>query len=200
MNMEIGKQLGKFLHDQIWEGDQEETSVPVPSSTPSIHTIGPISLGPISSNAQVFTVSSEGNGMYEKLKSKTDFNQSPALSKIFAFEEPLTEVITDPQLRLKAALAQAIKQGTTREMITQDFTALEERIGACDSEFKKLISESKETVASDEKHAADLETQLRELRISVGDRKSKLERAETDFSVAINRRRSDLQQLKTRFI
>jgi hypothetical protein len=186
--------VDKFKHAVFEEEPVVES--PEPASPSNVSGVGMPSISAPSVPIQS-TPSSDGDSLYNRLANATGTINAPAISKILDTAKTLESVIGDPSVRLKAAMATA-KEFTTVD-IANDFGKLMSLLSQEQGRFNDWMAGQKQQVAASEAEIASLEQKLHDLRISAGDNKQKLDRAETGFASAFARRTAEINQLKDQF-
>jgi hypothetical protein len=155
------------------------------------------------------------NQFYTRLAKQTDLSAVPELAKIEAFAGPLVSVIPDKSMRYKAALATAQAQGgLTKDAILKGFDSLLNVLNSSASSFTKQsdevaktevdgrmgqISEINSTIQQKQKEIADLQQQAKSMQSQAEVSRSKLQDAKANFSAALDRRRTEIQQQRKEF-
>lgn len=181
--------LYKEVQDEPTTQQTPTKTTTVPSPTPTVvHSY----IGANVSSMAAPTTGSTGDQLYQKLLSKTNPENLPNLSRVVKLAKPLEGIISDPNLRMKAAFAQAADQGVTVDSVLREieslFTTLEQELGY----FNNVVQGKQSEIVSKEE-------QLKRLSVDVAQSKAHLDEAIAGFDSAHSRRQNELTALKSQF-
>jgi len=202
--------------DLIWEEEPKSSSAAVPAVKPE--SVSPIARPtPQNQGNQSFrdpasmSPSSVNDEAYNRLSDKTNIENSIAYKQLKSFLDPLASVITDPDLRFKAAFAQAKSMGLSREKFLSSFEDMLSTLNDEQNAFLQMVEAktqsditAKEAETSKIDHdIEDLQRQIMEiskqrtkLQAEVSTSRVRIETAKSQFANAFERRKIEIEQLQ----
>jgi len=198
------------LRDLFYESDLDKASRPLAPAKPApvpapVPSFGFGAAAPALASVTSIAVNDE---IYQRIKSKTDFDQTPAGQTLAQFIAPLAGIITDEAQRFKAALAQAGTQsGLTGDKILSVLDGLKIALQNEIQEFNDAArSQTEQEVSGGIAEVAQLDAQIAELQQKRQQRQAAVTAAQTkiasgsqQFSLAATRRGQELDQQKQKF-
>jgi hypothetical protein len=164
--------------------------------------------------APTFAVPSPGDdALYNKLLERTKLEGTQPYQQLNNFLMPLTAVITDPDLRLKAAFAQAQTTGLDGNRFMSAFDSMNAALDNERDGFSQTVDEQTRTINSKEEQIskcmsdiAELQQKITEtatrseqLRGEIARSKNKLESAKAQFSSAYERRKAEIANQRAQY-
>ncbi|ABF43323.1 hypothetical protein Acid345_4323 [Candidatus Koribacter versatilis Ellin345] len=182
-------------------------TAPVP--TPAAVAPAPMST-PVVSTVEAANVAGT-DGVYKRLAAKTDFDKTEAGATIRKFLEPLSAIsdtVMPPNVKFKTAVVQAKAQsGLTEDSILSCFEGLKAQLQQEQQSFtvKAQQFEQREVAGRQERinqvtaQITQLQEELSKLSVELVDAQGKGARAQAQFSAALQRRVSEIEQQKAQY-
>ena len=217
--------MSKFI-DTIKHAIIEDDPDPKSAATSPAHPEVKDS-GPASGSHEPTTVSSqessyhvlvdESERVYKKILAKTDFQATPVAATIHKYLDPLSAIPSmDERTRFKTAVVQAkAQEGLTEEKILATFDGLkvalqnEQESFAATAETtkeqeitnrQKKVQEITDAIAAKQKEISQLQQRLSQMSTDLVEAQSKIQRAESQFTIAAQRRAVEIDQEKAKHI
>jgi hypothetical protein len=162
-------------------------------------------------------MSEEAEHIYQRILAKTSFESTPVAAIIHKYLDPLVAIPSlDERTRFKTAFVQAkAQEGLTQERILATFDGLKVALQNEQGSFtasaqatrqteiadrQKRVKETTDAIAQKQKEIAQLQQQLSGMTAELTRAQGKIEQAESQFSVAIQRRASEIDQEKAKYV
>jgi hypothetical protein len=153
------------------------------------------------------------DALYNKLLERTKLEGTQPYQQLNNFLMPLAAVITDPDLRLKAAFAQAQTTGLDGNRFMSAFDTMNAALDNERDGFSQTVDEQTRTINSKEEQIAkcmsdiaELQNKITEtasrseqLRSEIARSKNKLESAKAQFSSAYERRKAEIANQRAQY-
>ena len=199
------------------EGKPQSHSQAPPESAPAGAV--PVAAVPAASYAAMSTqpMSEEVEHVYQKILAKTNFESTQVAATIHKYLDPLSAVPSlDERTRFKTAVVQAkAQEGLTQEKILATFDGLkvalqnEQESFAASAEAtkqreindrQKHVHEVTDAIAQKQKEIAQLQQRLSEMTTELVGAQGKIQRAESQFTIAAQRRALEIDQEKAKYL
>lgn len=155
--------------------------------------------------------------VYKRILAKTDFQATPIAATIHKYLDPLSAISgMDERTRFKTAVVQAkAQEGLTAEKILATFDGLkvalqneQESFAATaeatkDQEItdrQKKVQEITDAIAAKQKEIGQLQQRLSQMSTELLEAQSKIQRAESQFTIAAQRRAAEIDQEKAKYV
>ena len=162
-------------------------------------------------------MSEEVEHVYQRILAKTNFNSTQVAATIHKYLDPLSAITTlDDRTRFKSAVVQAkAQEGLTQEKILATFDGLkvalqnEQESFAASAEAakqreivdrQKKVQDFTEQIAQKQKEIAQMQQQLSEMTTELVEAQGKIQRAESQFTIAAQRRAVEINQEKAKYL
>ena len=188
-----------------------------PESAPA--TAAPVSASPAASYPAMSTqpMSEEVEHVYQKILAKTNFESTQVAATIHKYLDPLSAIPSlDERTRFRTAVVQAkAQEGLTQEKILATFDGLkvalqnEQESFAASAEAtkqreindrQKHVQEVTDAIAQKQKEIAQLQQRLSEMTTDLVGAQGKIQRAESQFTIAAQRRALEIDQEKAKYL
>jgi len=162
-------------------------------------------------------MSEEVEHVYQKILAKTNFESTQVAATIHKYLDPLSAVPSlDERTRFKTAVVQAkAQEGLTQEKILATFDGLkvalqnEQESFAASAEAtkqrevndrQKHVQEVTDAIAQKQKEIAQLQQRLSDMTTELVGAQGKIQRAESQFTIAVQRRALEIDQEKAKYL
>src|SRR5262245_39673448 len=163
------------------------------------------------------TMSEEADHLYQRILAKTNFESTSVAAVIHKYLDPLSALPSlDEKTRFKTAVIQAkAQEGLTQEKILATFDGLkvalqnEQESFAASAEAtkqeeiehrQKRVQEITDTIAQKQKEIAQLQQRLSDMTTELVGAQGKIQRAESQFAIAAQRRALEIDQEKAKYV
>lgn len=189
-----------------------------PHAVPPAAAPGTVSADTIASYQPVSTqpMGEEVEHCYQRILAKTDFNATQVAAIIHKYLDPLSQIAAlDERTRFKTAVVQAkAQEGLTQEKILATFDGLkvalqneQESFAASAAATKqreiddrqKKVQEVTDAIAQKQREISQLQQRLSEYTTDLVGAQGKIQRAESQFAIAVQRRALEIDQEKTKY-
>jgi predicted nucleic acid-binding Zn-ribbon protein len=161
-------------------------------------------------------MSEETEHCYQRILAKTDFNATQVAAVIHKYLDPLSQIAAlDDRTRFKTAVVQAkAQEGLTQEKILATFDGLkfalqneQESFAASAAATKqreiddrqRKVQEVTDAIAQKQKEISQLQQKLSEYTTDLVGAQGKIQRAESQFAIAVQRRALEIDQEKAKY-
>jgi predicted nucleic acid-binding Zn-ribbon protein len=161
-------------------------------------------------------MSEETEHVYQRILAKTDFNATQVAAVIHKYLDPLLQIAAlDERTRFKTAVVQAkAQEGLTQEKILATFDGLkvalqneQESFSASAAATKqreiddrqKKVQEVTDAIAQKQREISQLQQKLSEYTTDLVGAQGKIQRAESQFAIAVQRRALEIDQEKAKY-
>jgi hypothetical protein len=182
-------------------------ATPVAAPTPSA-SYQPVSTQPMSE---------ETEHVYQRILAKTNFQATQVYATIHKYLDPLSAIPTlDERTKFKTAVVQAkAQEGLSQEKILATFDGLkvalqnEQESFAASAEAtkqreiadrQKKVQDATDAIAAKQKEIAQLQQRLAEVTTELVGAQGKIQRAESQFTIAAQRRALEIDQEKAKYV
>jgi hypothetical protein len=162
-------------------------------------------------------MSEETEHVYQRILAKTNFNATQVAVTIHKYLDPLSEIPSmDERTRFKTAVIQAkAQEGLSKEKILATFDGLkialqneQESFAASAAATKqreiddrqKKVQEVTDAIAQKQREIAQLQQRLSDVTTELVGAQGKIQRAESQFTIAAQRRALEIDQEKAKYI
>ena len=162
-------------------------------------------------------MSEESEHVYQRILAKTNFEATQASATIHKYLDPLSAIPSlDERTRFKTAVVQAkAQEGLSQEKILATFDGLkvalqnEQESFAASAEAtkqqeianrQKKIQEITDAIAQKQKEVAQLQQRLSEVTSELVGAQGKIQHAESQFTIAAQRRALEIDQEKAKYV
>jgi chromosome segregation ATPase len=162
-------------------------------------------------------LSEETEHVYQRILAKTNFASTQVAATIHKYLDPLTAIPSlDERTRFKTAVVQAkAQEGLTQEKILATFDGLkvalqnEQESFAASAETtkqqeianrQKKVQEITDAIAQKQKEVAQLQQRLSDVTTELVGAQGKIQRAESQFTIAAQRRALEIDQEKAKYL
>jgi hypothetical protein len=159
----------------------------------------------------------ETEHVYKKILAKTDFLATPVAATIHKYLDPLSAIpAMDERTKFKTAVVQArAQEGLTAEKILATFDGLkvalqheQESFGATAEATKeqeianrqKKVQEITDAISAKQKEISQLQQRLSQVSTELVEAQGKIQRAESQFTIAAQRRAVEIDQEKAKYV
>jgi len=183
-------------------------------------TAPPVAASPQSASYPAMStqpMSEEAEHVYQKILAKTNFESTQVAATIHKYLDPLSAIPSlDERTRFKTAVVQAkAQEGLTQEKILATFDGLkvalqnEQESFAASAEAtkqreinerQKHVQEVTDAIAQKQKEIAQLQQRLSEMTTELVGAQGKIQRAESQFTIAAQRRALEIDQEKAKYL
>jgi hypothetical protein len=198
------------------EGKPQTHSQTQAEATPAV----PVAASSESSSYQAVSnqpMSEEVEHVYQRILAKTNFESTQVAATIHKYLDPLSAIPSlDERTRFKTAVIQAkAQEGLTQEKILATFDGLkvalqnEQESFAASAEATKQreiadrqrkVQETTDTIAQKQKEIGQLQQRLSEMTTDLVGAQGKIQRAESQFTIAAQRRAVEIDQEKAKYL
>jgi len=198
------------------QGQAAAQSQPHAAATPAVPA--PVAQPDASSYASsTQPLSEETEHVYQRILAKTNFSSTQVAATIHKYLDPLSAIPTlDERTRFKTAVVQAkAQEGLTQEKILATFDGLkvalqnEQESFAASAEAtkqqeianrQKKVQEITDAITQKQKEVAQLQQRLSETTTELVGAQGKIQRAESQFTIAAQRRALEIDQEKAKYL
>ena len=162
-------------------------------------------------------MSEEVEHVYQRILAKTNFNSTQVAATIHRYMDPLLAIATlDERTRFKTAVVQAkAQEGLTQEKILATFDGLkvalqnEQESFAASAEAtkqheisdrQKKVQEFTDQITQKQREIAQMQQRLSEMTTELVAAQGKIQRAESQFTIAAQRRAVEIDQEKAKYL
>jgi hypothetical protein len=181
---------------------------------PAAATTAPVAVQPFTSHQ---SSGEENEHVYKKILAKTDFEATPVAATIHKYLDPLSAIPSmDDRTKFKTAVIQAkAQEGLTQERILATFDGLkvalqneQEAFAATAKATKEQeitnrqqkVQEITDAIAAKQKEIAGLQQRLSQVSTDLVEAQGKIQRAESQFTIAAQRRAIEIDQEKAKYV
>lgn len=181
------------------------TPPPIASSATSSHPVDAQPMG------------EEVDHVYQKILAKTNFNSTQVAATIHKYLDPLAAIATlDDRTRFKTAVVQAkAQEGLTQEKILATFDGLKVALQNEQESFaasaqatkqreivdrQKRVQEFTDQIAQKQREIGQMQQRLSEMTTELVAAQGKIQRAESQFTIAAQRRAVEIDQEKAKYL
>jgi hypothetical protein len=216
----MNKFLDTIKHAIVEDDPDPKSSTPHPTA-PEAATPSPTASSresfspPIAQSASYASLGEETEHVYKKILAKTDFQSTPIAATIHKYLDPLSAIAMDDRTKFKSAVVQArAQEGLTAEKILATFDGLkvalqnEQQSFAATAEATKdqeiahrqqKVQQIGDAIAAKQKEISDLQQLLSRESTELVEAQSKIQRAESQFTIAAQRRAVEIDQEKAKY-
>ena len=216
--------MSKFI-DTIKHAIVEDDPEPKPASSehaiqnseaspPAVMSRQPVLTTP--DTASFSSMGEETEHVYKKILAKTDFQSTAVAATIRKYLDPLSAIPSlDEKTKFKTAVVQArAQEGLTAEKILATFDGLRVALQNEQASFaatadstkrqeitdrQKKVQEITDALAAKQKEIAQLQQRLSEVSTDLVEAQGKIQRAESQFTIAAQRRAVEIDQEKAKY-
>src|SRR5271165_271475 len=162
-------------------------------------------------------LSEEAEHVYQRILAKTNFNATQVAATIHKYLDPLSAIASlDERTRFKTAVIQAkAQEGLSQEKILATFDGLkvalqnEQESFAASAEAtkqheiaerQKKVQEITDAISQKQKEIAQLQQRLSDVSTELVAAQGKIQRAESQFTIAAQRRALEIDQEKAKYV
>ena len=162
-------------------------------------------------------MSEEVEHVYQKILAKTNFESTQVAVIIHKYLDPLAAIPSlDERTRFKTAVVQAkAQEGLTQEKILATFDGLKVALQNEQDSFaasaeatkqreiddrQKHVQEVTDAIAQKQKEIAQLQQRLSDMTTELVGAQGKIQRAESQFTIAVQRRALEIDQEKAKYL
>ena len=162
-------------------------------------------------------MSEENEHVYQRILAKTDFAKTQVAVTIHKYMDPLSAIPSlDERMKFKTAVIQAkAQEGLTQEKILATFDGLkvalqnEQESFAASAEAtkqqeianrQKKVQEITDAIAQKQKEVGQLQQRLSDVTSELVAAQGKIQRAESQFTIAAQRRALEIDQEKAKYL
>jgi hypothetical protein len=191
---------------------------PVPQATPPVAV--PVAASSDSAAYQTMSgqpMSEETEHCYQRILAKTNFEATQVSATIHKYLDPLSAIPSlDERTKFKTAVIQAkAQEGLSQEKILATFDGLkvalhnEQESFAASAEAtkqheiadrQKKVQEITDAIAQKQKEVAQLQQRLSDVTTELVGAQGKIQRAESQFTIAAQRRALEIDQEKAKYV
>ncbi len=200
------------------EGQAQPHPQPHAEATPTASV--PVAVSTDSAAYQTMSgqpMSEETEHVYQRILAKTNFNGTQVAATIHKYLDPLSAIPSlDERTRFKTAVVQAkAQEGLSQEKILATFDGLkvalqneQESFAASAAATKQReiadrqqkVQEVTDAIAQKQKEIAQLQQRLSEVTTELVGAQGKIQRAESQFTIAAQRRALEIDQEKAKYV
>lgn len=201
------KPQGQQAHAQPHSEPTPPASVPVAASTQDVSY----------QQAGTQPMSEETEHVYQRILAKTNFAATQVSATIHKYLDPLSAIPSlDERTKFKTAVIQAkAQEGLSQEKILATFDGLkvalqneQESFSASASATKqreiddrqKKVQEVTDAIAQKQREIAQLQQRLSDVTTELVGAQGKIQRAESQFAIAVQRRALEIDQEKAKYV
>ena len=162
-------------------------------------------------------MSEETEHVYQRILAKTNFNHTQVAATIHKYLDPLSAIPSlDERTRFKTAVVQAkAQEGLTQEKILATFDGLKVALQNEQDSFaasaaatkqreiddrQKKVQDVTDAIAQKQKEIAQLQQRLSDVTTELVGAQGKIQRAESQFTIAAQRRALEIDQEKAKYV
>jgi hypothetical protein len=192
---------------------QHEAQEAAPGAVP----VPPFSPSPAYQSSATQPMSEEVEHVYQRILAKTNFDSTQVAATIHKYLDPLSAIPSlDERTRFKSAVIQAkAQEGLTQEKILATFDGLkvalqnEQESFAAAAEATKhreiadrqtKVQDTTDLIAEKQKEIAQLQQGLTQMTTELVAAQGKIQRAESQFTIAAQRRAVEIDQEKAKYL
>jgi len=155
--------------------------------------------------------------VYKRIFAKTDFQATPVAAVIHKYLDPLSVIpAMDERTKFKTAVVQArAQEGLTEEKILATFDGLKVALQNEQESFsdtaeatkeqeitnrQKKVQEITDTIAAKQREISQLQQRLSQMSTDLVEAQGKIQRAESQFAIAAQRRAVEIDQEKAKYV
>jgi hypothetical protein len=216
------KFIDSIKHVIIEDDDPKTESQPHPQphSETAPAVAAPVAASTDSSTYQTMSgqpMSEETEHVYQRILAKTNFAATQVAATIHKYLDPLSAIPSlDERTRFKTAVIQAkAQEGLSQEKILATFDGLkvalqneQESFAASAAATKqreiddrqKKVQEITDAIAQKQKEVAQLQQRLADVTTELVGAQGKIQRAESQFTIAAQRRALEIDQEKAKYV
>jgi hypothetical protein len=159
----------------------------------------------------------ETEHVYKKILAKTDFQATPVSATIHKYLDPLSVIpAMDERTKFKTAVVQArAQEGLTEEKILATFDGLKVALQNEQESFastaeaskeqeitnrQKKVQEITDAIAAKQREISQLQQRLSQMSTELVEAQGKIQRAESQFTIAAQRRAVEIDQEKAKYV
>lgn len=215
------------LKHVIIEDDDPKPDAQKPAQAhPQPHTeTAPAVTVPVAASAEVPAyhaaspppMSEETEHVYQRILAKTNFDATQVCATIHKYLDPLSAIPSlDERTKFKTAVIQAkAQEGLSQEKILATFDGLKVALQNEQESFansaaatkqreiddrQKKVQEVTDAIAQKQKEIAQLQQRLSEVTTDLVGAQGKIQRAESQFAIAVQRRALEIDQEKAKYV
>ena len=161
-------------------------------------------------------MSEEADHLYQRILAKTNFESTAVAAIIHKYLDPLAAISSlDERTRFKTAVIQAkAQEGLTQEKILATFDGLKVALQNEQESFtasaqatrqreiadrQDHVKETTDAIAQKQKEIAQLQQQLASMTAELTHAQDKIQRTESQFAMAVQRRAAEIDQEKAKY-
>jgi len=162
-------------------------------------------------------MSEETEHVYQRILAKTNFDGTQVAATIHKYLDPLSAIPSlDERIRFKTAVIQAkAQEGLSQEKILATFDGLKVALQNEQESFtasaaatkqreiddrQKKVQEISDAIAQKQKEIAQLQQRLSDVTTELVGAQGKIQRAESQFAIAAQRRALEIDQEKAKYV
>jgi uncharacterized coiled-coil protein SlyX len=211
------------LKHVIIEDDDPKPQAPAHAQAqadPAPPVAPPVAASTVSSSYQTMSgqpMSEETEHCYQRILAKTNFDSTQVAATIHKYLDPLSAIPSlDERTKFKTAVIQAkAQEGLSQEKILATFDGLkvalhnEQESFAASAEAtkqheiadrQKKVQEIADAIAQKQKEVAQLQQRLSDVTTELVGAQGKIQRAESQFTIAAQRRALEIDQEKAKYV
>jgi hypothetical protein len=216
----MSNKLIDSIKHAIIEDDDPKPQTPTPAQP---HVQPHTSPAPVAASetpayqpASAQPMNEETEHVYQRILAKTDFNATQVAAVIRKYLDPLSQITAlDERTRFKTAVVQAkAQEGLTQEKILATFDGLkvalqneQESFAASAAQTKlrevddrqRKVQEVTDAIAQKQREISQLQQKLSEYTTDLVGAQGKIQRAESQFAIAVQRRALEIDQEKAKY-
>jgi hypothetical protein len=187
------------------------------SNTPKAAPVTQAPVVSVSSSTPYQSQDEETGHVYKRILAKTDFQSTPVAATIHKYLDPLSAIPSmDERTKFKTAVVQAhAQEGLTQEKILATFDGLKvalqnekESFGSAAGATKQRevadrqqkVQEVTDAIAAKQREISDLQQRLSQMSTELIEAQGKIQRAESQFDIAAQRRALEIDQEKAKYV
>jgi hypothetical protein len=204
------------------EAQGQSQAHPQPHSEPAPVVAVPVTASPDRDSASyhpasVQPMSEETEHVYQRILAKTNFDATPVSAMIHKYLDPLSAIPSmDERTKFKTAVIQAkAQEGLSQEKILATFDGLKVALHNEQDSFaasaaatkqreiddrQKKVQEISDAIAQKQKEIAQLQQRLSDVTTELVGAQGKIQRAESQFTIAAQRRALEIDQEKAKVV
>jgi chromosome segregation ATPase len=196
------------------EGQQHSQSH---ADAPAVAPAPPATDGAAYHIASTQPLSEETEHVYQRILAKTNFDSTQVAATIHKYLDPLSAIPSlDERTRFKTAVIQAkAQEGLSQEKILATFDGLKVALQNEQESFtasaaatkqreiddrQKKVQETSDAIAQKQKEIAQLQQRLSDVTTELVGAQGKIQRAESQFTIAAQRRALEIDQEKAKYV
>ena len=192
---------------------QPHTEAAPPAAAPVAASTENVSYHPASAPP----MTEETEHVYQRILAKTNFDSTQVAATIHKYLDPLAAIPSlDERTRFKTAVIQAkAQEGLSQEKILATFDGLKVALQNEQESFsssatatkqreiddrQKKVQEVTDAIAQKQKEIAQLQQRLSDMTTELVGAQGKIQRAESQFTIAVQRRALEIDQEKAKYL